>query len=179
MFTSEQLLQIMPKIPKKKLPSYTEQLNLAMELAHMDTPLRAAAFIAQLAHESGELRWFEEFADGSAYEGRKDLGNVFPGDGVKYKGRGPIQLTGRNNYKAAGDALGVDLVAKPELAATAEYGFKIATWFWNSRNLNTLADAQDLKGVTKKINGGYNGLAQREKYYIKALACFGIAYVPK
>lgn len=179
MFTSDQLLQIMPRIPKPKLLAYTEHLNKALDEASINTPLRAAAFVAQLAHESGQLRWFEEIADGSAYEGRKDLGNTSPGDGKKYKGRGPIQLTGKKNYIAAGAFLGVDLVGMPKLAATPEYGFRIAAWYWNTRNLNDLADKQDFKAITKKINGGYNGLEDRIKYYLKALSYFGLTYVPQ
>ena len=111
----------------------------------------------------------EEIASGKAYEGRKDLGNTQPGDGMRFKGRGPIQLTGRANYRAAGKALGLDLEHNPKQAASPEVGFRTAAWFWNSRNLNSLRTQGDFRGITKRVNGGYNGLADREAYYKRAL----------
>jgi putative chitinase len=141
-----------------------------MAEASINNRMRQAAFIAQLAHESGELRYFEEIASGAQYEGRTDLGNTQPGDGRRYKGRGPIQLTGRSNYRAAGAALGIDLERYPERAADLDVGFRVAAWFWTSRGLNGLADAGDFRGITKRINGGYNGLSAREAYYHRALS---------
>ena len=88
---------------------------------------------------------------------------MFPGDGVRYRGRGPIQLTGRNNYRACGKALNVDLEGKPELAASFEVGFRVAAWFWKSRELNSLADAGDFDAITKRINGGTNGAEDRTR----------------
>lgn len=167
--TQQQLQAIMPHLPEAHAAYYLPLLNTAMNEADITTPRRRAAFLAQLAHESGELRYWEELSDGSAYEGRKDLGNVNPGDGPRYKGRGPIQLTGRNNYRAAGQALGVDLENHPELAKDPTVGFRVATWFWATRGLNPLADTGDFREITRRINGGYNGLAQREAYYTRAL----------
>jgi predicted chitinase/LysM repeat protein len=164
-----QLRAIMPNLSASKAAQYLPHLNRAMAEAGINTPKRQAAFIAQLAHESGEFRYMEEIASGSAYEGRKDLGNTHPGDGVRFKGRGPIQLTGRSNYAAAGKALGLDLVNNPKSAATPEVGFRTAAWFWNTRNLNSYADAGNFREVTRRINGGYNGLADRQKYYARAL----------
>jgi predicted chitinase/LysM repeat protein len=164
-----QLRAIMPNLSASKAQAYLPHLNRAMAEAGINTPKRQAAFIAQLAHESGEFRYMEEIASGSAYEGRRDLGNTQPGDGVRFKGRGPIQLTGRANYTAAGKALGLDLVGNPKSAATPEVGFRTAAWFWNTRNLNSYADAGNFKEVTRRINGGYNGLADRQKYYARAL----------
>jgi putative chitinase len=165
----EQLRAIMTRLPETKAASYLPPLNSAMTEADITTPKRQAAFLAQLAHESGELHYWAELADGTAYEGRKDLGNTQPGDGPRYKGRGPIQITGRNNYRAAGQALGIDLENHPERASEPDVGFRTATWFWTSRKLNALADAGDFKEITHRINGGYNGLAQREEYYARAL----------
>jgi predicted chitinase len=173
MLLKDQLVAIMPTIPKNKLDIYYAELSKAMVDAGIDTVVRAAAFLAQLAHESGELKYFEEIADGSAYEGRKDLGNTQPGDGRRYKGRSPIQLTGRSNYKKAGEALKVDLETNPLLAATPEYGFKIAAWYWTSKGLNAVADGLDLDKVTKIVNGGYNGKIHRDRYYLKALQVLG------
>jgi putative chitinase len=110
----------------------------------------------------------EEIASGAAYEGRKDLGNTQPGDGKRFKGRGPIQLTGRANYQKYGQLLGLDLVNDPTIAATKEVGFRIAGQYWKLNGLNELADQQQFKAITKRINGGYNGLDDRIKYYDRA-----------
>ncbi|MDC0710065.1 LysM peptidoglycan-binding domain-containing protein [Stigmatella sp. ncwal1] len=167
--TLAQLRKVMPNLSQAKAEQYLPHLNRAMAEANINTPKRQAAFLAQLAHESGEFRYMEEIASGAAYEGRKDLGNTQPGDGVRFKGRGPIQLTGRSNYRAAGKALGIDLENNPKRAADPDVGFRTAAWFWNSRNLNTYADAGNFREVTRRINGGYNGLASREAYYQRAL----------
>jgi predicted chitinase len=167
--TLSQLKAVMPNLSDARARQTLPHLNKAMAEANINTPKRQAAFLAQLAHESGEFRYFEEIASGAAYEGRRDLGNIYPGDGVRYKGRGPIQLTGRANYRAAGKALGIDLEGNPKRAADVDVGFRTAAWFWNSRNLNTYADAGNFREVTRRINGGYNGLASREAYYRRAL----------
>lgn len=149
----------MPGAKSAVVEKYAPHLNQAMKDAGINTPARQNAFIAQLAHESGQFRYMQELASGKAYEGRKDLGNTHPGDGEKYKGRGPIQITGRANYAAAGKALGIDLVNHPELAATPEVGFKTAAWFWNTRHLNNLADkntADSFSSITKAVNGCAN-----------------------
>ncbi|WP_375769047.1 LysM peptidoglycan-binding domain-containing protein [Archangium gephyra] len=164
-----QLKKIMPNLSQAKAEQYLPHLNKAMAEAGINTPKRQAAFLAQLAHESGEFRYMEEIASGAAYEGRKDLGNTQPGDGVRFKGRGPIQLTGRANYRAAGKALGIDLENNPKRAADPDVGFRTAAWFWNTRNLNSYADSGNFKEITRRINGGYNGLADRQKYYARAL----------
>ena len=158
---------------KARIPSFVAPLNGAMHEFHINSPIRQAAFIAQIAHESGELRYVEEIASGSAYEGRKDLGNTQPGDGMKYKGRGLIQITGRNNYLECGKALGVDLVTQPELLETNDLACRSAAWFWASHGLNDLADKGDFERITKHINGGYNGLKERQAYYAKALLFLG------
>lgn len=134
----------------------------------MDNPLRLAHFMAQLAHESGGFRYMEEIASGAAYEGRKDLGNVIPGDGKRYKGRGPIQLTGRANYKRFGGICGIDFENHPELPALPSIGLHVALLYWRDRNLNALADKDDLEGITRKINGGLNGLTDRRVQLVKA-----------
>ena len=126
---------------------------------------RAEMFLAQVLHESGGLRWFEELASGAAYEGRKDLGNTQPGDGRRFKGRGPIQLTGRANYTWASKRLGIDLVANPRRAAEHKIGWRIAGLYWQSRGLNELADRGDFLAITRRINGGTNGLADRQRYW--------------
>lgn len=172
--TDEQLKKIMPLLSTVKRSLYLPLLNAAMEEFEINTPLRMAAFVAQLSHESAQLRYFEEIASGKAYEGRKDLGNVFAGDGEKYKGRGPIQLTGRMNYRDAGKELNIELEANPILAAAPEVGFRTAGWFWKRKALNSLADVGEFKAITKKINGGFNGLEERIKYYTVAKSVLGI-----
>ncbi|NMO14032.1 LysM peptidoglycan-binding domain-containing protein [Pyxidicoccus fallax] len=170
--TVAQLRRVMPNLSQAKAEQYLPYLNQAMAEANITTPMRKAAFLAQLAHESGELRYMEEIASGAAYEGRRDLGNTQPGDGVRYKGRGPIQLTGRANYRSAGAALGIDLEGNPTRAKDPDVAFRIAGWYWSSRNLNTYADAGNFREVTRRINGGYNGMADREAYYRRALDVF-------
>jgi predicted chitinase len=167
--TDAMLRDIMPNLPAAKRQLYLPYLNAAMREFQIATYLRASAFLAQLAHESAELRYFQEIASGKAYEGRKDLGNTQPGDGVKYKGHGPIQITGRANHTACGRALGLDLVNNPTLITLPPNAFRSAGWFWDTRGLNALADARLFKAITKKINGGFNGLADRQKYYDRAL----------
>lgn len=163
------LRDIMPNLPAAKRQLYLPYLNKAMQEFEIANYLRASAFLSQLAHESAELRYFQEIASGKAYEGRKDLGNTQPGDGVKFKGHGPIQITGRANHAACGKALGLDLINNPTLITLPPNAFRSAGWFWDSRGLNALADQRLFKAITKKINGGFNGLADRQKYYDRAL----------
>ena len=137
----------------------------AMEEFDINTPERQAAFLAQIGHESGGLHWLVEIWGPSIaqahYEGRADLGNTEPGDGFKFKGRGLLQTTGRANYQRTGDALGVDLLADPTLLATPELAARSAGWYWREHGLNELADAGNFMLVTRRINGGVNGLEQR------------------
>ncbi|HVG60102.1 MAG TPA: glycoside hydrolase family 19 protein [Hyalangium sp.] len=169
----DQLRAIMPNLSAQKAQEYLPHLNNAMAEAGINTPRQKANFLAQLAHESGQFRYMEEIASGAAYEGRRDLGNTQPGDGTRFKGRGPIQLTGRANYQAAGRALGIDLVNNPTAAASPEVGFRTAAWFWNTRGLNNLAEQGNFREVTRRINGGFNGLADRQQYYNRALSVLG------
>lgn len=168
MLTDDELRQIMPNCPAAKCADYLPFLQQAMAEFDITSYLRETAFLAQLAHESAELRYMEEIASGAAYEGRKDLGNTQPGDGKRFKGRGPIQLTGRANYAKYGQLLGLDLINDPTIAATKEVGFRIAGQYWKLNGLNELADQQQFKAITKRINGGYNGLDDRIKYYNRA-----------
>lgn len=168
MLTDDELRQIMPNCPAAKRADYLPFLQQAMAEFDITSYLRETAFLAQLAHESAELRYMEEIASGAAYEGRKDLGNTQPGDGKRFKGRGPIQLTGRANYAKYGQLLGLDLINDPTIAATKEVGFRIAGQYWKLNGLNELADQQQFKAITKRINGGYNGLDDRIKYYNRA-----------
>lgn len=167
MITGMQLLLIMP-YAAKRVGSFLAPLNAAMQEFQINTPARQAAFLAQIAVESGELRYVLEIASGAAYEGRLGLGNTQPGDGMRYKGRGLIQITGRSNYEQCGKALGVDLITNPEQLETKDLACRSAAWFWLSHGLNELADAGDFERITRRINGGTNGAQQRREYHARA-----------
>ncbi|WP_151738203.1 glycoside hydrolase family 19 protein [Acinetobacter junii] len=147
--------------------SCAEELALAANVHFKDyailyNELRFAHFIAQLTHESGNFRYMEEIASGKAYEGRKDLGNVLAGDGVRFKGRGPIQLTGRANYQKYGRALGIDFESHPELVSIPSIGLLVACKYWTNNGLNELADSDDITTISLRINGGTNGIEDRK-----------------
>lgn len=137
----------------------------------LDSTLRLAHFLAQVAHESGSFRYMEEVwgpTDAQRrYEGRKDLGNIIPGDGVRYKGRGPIQITGRRNYRYFGREIGIDIEKHPEIAAIPSIGLHLALAYWDDRGLNTYADEDDIETITRRINGGLNGYADRKAHLAK------------
>ena len=136
--------------------------NVHLETYSIKTQLRFCHFLAQLAHESGNFRYMEEIASGAAYEGRKDLGNVNKGDGVRYKGRGPIQLTGRANYRKYGQELGIDFENNPTIVALPSIGMLVACKYWSENNLNVFADYDDVTTITRRINGGLNGFDDRK-----------------
>lgn len=140
----------------------------------IDTTLRAAHFLAQACHESDGFCTTQEYADGSTYEGRIDLGNTQPGDGPRFKGRGLFQLTGRANYALYGDVLHLDLIGDPELAADPKISLLIACEFWKRGTLNDPADRDDIVTITRRINGGLNGLADRVACLGRAKAALGL-----
>lgn len=186
--TPAQLRQIMPKAPG----AWLDALCVTAPKWGIDTPMREAHFVAQLAHESAQFTRLEEnlnysakrllevwpsrfpFASEAAryanspeklanrvYANRLGNGVEASGDGWRYRGRGPIQITGRGNYKAAGDAVGIDLVATPEAVLRPVVGCDVAGWFWQSRKLNALADLDNIRHITMRINGGSHGLEDR------------------
>ncbi len=134
----------------------------------LTTTVRLSYFLGQVLHESGEFRYVEEIASGAAYQGRKDLGDTHPGDGVKYKGRGLIQITGLDAYTACGKALGLDLVNHPEILQQPVPAVSSAVWFWRTHNLNDLADKHNYAAITRRINGGMTGWESRLMYEQKA-----------
>lgn len=191
MITLELLQAVCPHVRRDRLLIFLEPLGAAMTEFEIDTPAREAHFLAQIAHESGELRYVTELASGDDYEGSTRLGNTEPGDGRRFKGRGLIQITGRKNYRLCGDALGFDLLGDPELLTQPVHAARSAAWFWRvgaglnlSRvahehglqdgcDLNDLADVDDLVGITIAINGGRNGIDDRAahlKFAKEALA---------
>ena len=170
--TQQQLLQILPNAgPVAGV--FVPVLNATMVHYQIIGPKRVAAFIAQIGHESGQLKYVKEIwgptVAQAKYEGRKDLGNTVAGDGSKYRGRGLIQITGRANYMACGEALGLDLITQPELLEKPQHACMSAAWFWASKGLNTLADADQFDKITRRINGGQNGAADRQALYARAL----------
>lgn len=172
----DKLKLIFNSLTESKIQQYELPLNYAMLKFGITTPKRQAAFLAQIYHESGGLKYWEELASGKAYENRKDLGNVNKGDGVRYKGKSPIQLTGRLNYREFGKKLGVKLEENPELAKEPKTGFLISALFWSARGLNLVADTstiESFKRITRLINGGYNGLDDRLQHWerIKKVIC--------
>lgn len=167
MVSLEQLRVIMPHAGSRAAV-FLLAINEAMDEFGIDTPGRQAAFLAQVCHESGSLRYVRELASGAAYEDRADLGNTEPGDGIRFKGRGLIQITGRANYSTCGRVLGLPLEDRPELLEQVEHACRSAGWFWLSRHCNELADAGDFKVITRRINGGLNGFADRLAAYERA-----------
>lgn len=175
--TEQQLLQILPSAGRQA-GVFVPVLNAAMGKYGIVNRLRIAAFIAQIGHESGHLRYVREIWGPTAaqvgYEGRADLGNTVTGDGSKYRGRGLIQITGRANYATCGEALGLDLISRPELLERPQHATMSAAWYWAQRGLNTLADAGDNANIGSIINTGGrgrvpNGAQDREALYGRAL----------
>ena len=160
----------------------------AMKAANITNINRSAMFAAQLRHESSGLKYMEEIASGAAYEGRKDLGNTYPGDGVRFKGRGPIQLTGRNNYRAftkwanANGHSNIDFEANPTRLSEPKWGFLAASYYWvvSRPNLNKWSDEKNVLNASREINGWVarpNGLAERTQFFNEILK-FGTAILP-
>jgi len=194
--TAQQLLQILPNAGQVA-GVFVPVLNTAMSRYQIVGSKRIAAFVAQVGHESGHLTrlvenlnysadalrmtWPSRFDAGLASATArkpeqianitygKRMGNTAPGDGWKYRGRGLIQITGKNNYRDCGDALGLDLIAQPELLEKPQHASMSAAWFWASRGLNTLADSGSFSKITQRINGGQNGAADRQALYARAL----------
>lgn len=173
--TKDKLRIVLPLALDSRIDLYFEALKNGMTKYRITTPLQMAHFIAQLGHESASLLYSEEIASGAAYEGRRDLGNTKAGDGKRFKGRGLIQLTGRANYTAYSKATGIDYVAQPELLASdPKVAVDVSCWFWVDRGLPKLAEADDVKAVTRRINGGYNGLDDRIANLRRAKALLGL-----
>ena len=175
MITNDDLKKIYPNSTESNRLKYLPYLNNFFIYYEVNTFERICAFLAQIGHESGQLEHSEEIANGSAYEGRKDLGNTEKGDGKRYKGRGLIQITGRANYQKLtnemrGLPMGVDFVEQPELLKEPQYAVQSAFWFWNDRKLNKYADLKEdnFRRITKIINGGYNGYDDRYKIWQRA-----------
>jgi len=156
-------------IPDARAKAWFPHLYAAMVAYDITSPKRQAAFLAQVGHESGRLRYTSEIwgptPAQARYEGRADLGNTIKGDGFRYRGRGLLQITGRANYRSLSKRLGVDFENQPELLAEYKFAALSAADYWGSHKLNILADSGDFVTLTKRINGGTNGLADRQKLW--------------
>lgn len=162
------LRYVCPNLSRKDAKRIAAGLGPAFARFGIVTHRRAAAAVAQMAHESDRFRTSTEYADGRAYEGRRDLGNVRPGDGPRYRGRGRIMITGRANYAAVSKAFGQDFVADPERLARSPFSELASCWWWDTHDCNPLADSRDFVGLTRRINGGTNGLADRQALHRRA-----------
>ena len=182
--TRQQLMRAVPELYFKRVDEFVASFNMWAIPFGIDTPKRIVHYFAQVFHESGKLRYVEELASGEKYEGRKDLGNTQKGDGVRFKGRGYIQLTGRANYAKfnACDLCMEDVIAHPEKVAEFPLNQVASMWFWQQHGLNELADRDDggkmgediCRQITKKVNGGTNGLANRLYLYRRFKKEFGL-----
>lgn len=179
--TDDALRRIMPNLSPETSRLYLPYLQRAMQEFEINTPLRQAAFLAQLAFESGQFRWMEEVWGPTASQRRyeppnslgRQLGNTQPGDGERFKGRGAFQIVGRANYQKYGQLLGVDLVSNPELAATPEMAARLAAAYWKANGFNELADRESFEDITRRISGGSQGLPERTRYYDRAKRILG------
>lgn len=173
--TAELLKKCMPFAKDENIQKFLTPLNLTLDKYQINTPRRVAAFLAQLAHESGSLRYVREIASGEAYEGRKDLGNTEPGDGVKFRGRGLVQITGRANYEALSAALHYDFIKDPEALEKPGAAAMSAGWFWYLKDLNRYADIDAFTKITQRINGGLNGIDDRLKHWQRCKQALNVA----
>lgn len=161
---------------RKIISEFGAALPLIVRAAGLSTGLRLAHFLAQATHENDAFCTLEEYASGSAYEGRKDLGNVRTGDGRRFKGRGGFHLTGRANYTAftawmrAAQPDCPDFTENPEAVADLPWAAWSAIWYWQTRKLNAFADDDDLLTITRRINGGTTGIDRRRVYLTRAKA---------
>jgi len=169
--TTERLSRLAPSANPAILAGIAERFDRLAEEHEVTTRLRLCHFLAQAAHETDGFRTLEEYGGPAyfiRYEGRRDLGNVQAGDGLRYHGRGIFQLTGRANYRRFGEILDIDLEAEPERAKEPAISLAVAFAYWTESDINPAADADDIAQVTKLINGGRNGLAERTRYLEKA-----------
>ena len=165
--TAQELADLFPRAK----PGILEAIDtVGVPLAHLINPIRFAYFMAQCAHESAGFQYTKEVGSAkylSRYEGRRDLGNTEIGDGVRFCGRGVIQVTGRSNYAACGEWIGLPLLEQPELLEEPGPAVRSACWYWMTRKLNPICDAQNFTLLTRRINGGTNGMASRNQWLAK------------
>lgn len=165
--THERLWRLAPTANAAIIVGIAERFDKQGRDYGVTTRLRICHFLAQAAQETDGFRTLEEYggrAYFNRYEGRRDLGNTQTGDGARYHGRGIFQLTGRANYRRFGHMLGIDLEAGPDRAKEPAVALSVAFAYWRERGIEAAADADDVVAVTRLINGGRNGLAERTRY---------------
>ena len=175
--TNQELRQCLPLSSEVNREKYLPFINKGISKYLNDDIDTVAMFIAQIGHESVQLRYVTELSSGSHYEGRKDLGNIYKGDGVKFKGRGLIQITGRTNYELVSKEFGIDFIRNPMELAYPEWATYASMWWWKMKGLNTVSQvstAANFRFVTKIINGGYNGWQDRYSLWLNCLKTFNI-----
>lgn len=171
--TQARLSALAPKAKPDIVTAIADDFDRVAGEKGIATRLRICHFLAQAAHETDGFRTLQEYGGAAyflRYEGRADLGNTQAGDGLRYHGRGIFQLTGRANYRRFGRLLGIDLEGEPERAREPAVSLAVAIAYWKERGIDVAADADDVVAVTKLINGGRNGLAERTRYLEKAKA---------
>jgi len=188
--TTQQLNNIAPFAKDQLIDVVVKHFNDLNDIYGVNTPIRIAHFFAQVIHESGSFKHTQEIADGSAYEGRADLGNIYPGDGKKFKGHGYIQVTGRSNHAACSKHIfgnELELLNNPGLLSTPRYAMQSALWFWTSRDLNNYADkpetwrkeiifrkkkkiVNNFEYITYRVNGGFNHFIERQTHFNLAVS---------
>jgi len=177
--TQSQLQKIMPNA-RNQAGVFISALNTAMARSNINTPKRIAAFLAQVGHESGQLHYVRELG-GDQYLSKYDTGTLAArlgntpmpdGDGQRYRGRGLIQITGQHNYQQCSLGLFGDerLLQLPELLEQPQWAAESAAWFWGQNGLNELADRDQFNSITRRINGGLNGLQDRLQLWVRARA---------
>jgi putative chitinase len=172
--TFEQLKAITPGTPDDRIKLFLPHLNKYLPQYGIDTPIEVASFLSQILHESGGFKYLREIWGPTAaqlrYEGRRDLGNNFTGDGKKFMGRGLMQITGRLNYARMSNELFNDdrLLENPDILATPEFSTQSACVYWKWRNMDKYDDDDDITKETKLVNGGFNGLDDRKEYFERA-----------
>lgn len=183
--THEQFEEALPYATDANILKYLPHFNRFFAKYNVATPQRIAAFLAQIAEESGSLRYVEEIASGKAYEYRRDLGNLdeqalliahqnHTTTGRFYKGRGLIQITGYYNHVKVGKALGIPTDTQPSLLCQPEYAVQSALWYWDTHNCNALADVNAFSKITRAINGGLTNYSARVEHWKTAKRAFNL-----
>lgn len=180
--TISQLQAVCTSAPSVRLEGLLPAMNAALDSALIDSPVRAAMWLAQWSHESFDFKYMHEIWGPTDAQKRYEpptslaakLGNTEQGDGYLYRGRGFCQLTGRANYQKYGNLLGIDLIGNPDLASQPDVACQVAASFWKTHNLNKYADACDVEGATKVINGGLNGIDDRKARFKRACQALGV-----
>jgi putative chitinase len=155
------ILKIEPTAKPWIVDGIVDAMPIVIERYTINTPLRQQHFLGTLAHESDHFHTTVEYASGAAYENRKDLGNLYRGDGKRFKGRGLIQLTGRANYAAAAQEFKTDFIEEPDLVSRFPWALVVSAWWWRNHDLNEVADKDNCEQVCRIVNGGTNGLQSR------------------